>query len=101
MNVEKKHAERDEIRQLAAAEVIELGEMLFDTAIDAATQRSAEGEEVNASLVEELRTAADEFFTALWLLLEAGQSTPSSEVSALRFQVSAVQDKKTDVDAVE
>ena len=48
MNVEKKHAERDEIRQRAAAEVIELGEMLFDAALDAAMRRPAEGEEIDA-----------------------------------------------------
>lgn len=42
------------------AEVLELGEMLFDTAIDAAAQQPA-GEEEDA---------ADEFFTALRLLLQ-------------------------------
>ncbi len=93
MNREKKDAERDEIRQHAAAEVIELGEMLFDAAIDAAAQQPAEGEEVDASLIEEMRVAADEFFTALRLLLESGQLSPSREVSALAFQVPAEQDK--------
>jgi hypothetical protein len=74
MNVEKKHAERDELRQCAAAEVIELGEMLFDMAIDAAALRAAQGEEVDALLIEEMRVAAGEFFTALGLLLlEEGQ----------------------------
>ena len=68
-------ASRDEIRQRAAAEVIELGEMLFDTAIDAAAQRLAEGEESDAALIEEMRATADEFFTALHLLLETGQDT--------------------------
>src|ERR1700692_3607210 len=59
---------RDLSRQEIAAEVLELGEMLFDTAIDAATQRPA-GEEVgDAVFVEEMRAAADEFFTALRLL---------------------------------
>jgi hypothetical protein len=69
MNVEKKHAARDELRQHAAAEVIELGEMLFDIAIDAAAQRPPLGEEVDAVLVEEMRAAAGEFFTALGILL--------------------------------
>ncbi len=63
-------ASRDEIRQRATAEVIELGEMLFDTAIDA-----AEGEANDAALIEEMRAAANEFFTALQLLLEIGQET--------------------------
>ena len=64
------NASRDEIRQRAAAEVIELGEMLFDTAIDA-----AEGEASDASLIEEMRATANEFFTAMRLLLEIGQDT--------------------------
>jgi hypothetical protein len=68
-------ASRDEIRQRAAAEVIELGEMLFDTAIDVAAQRPLEGEASDASLIEELRATADEFFTALRLLLETGRET--------------------------
>jgi hypothetical protein len=59
----------DEIRQHAAAEVLELGEMLFDTAIDAATRQPAKSNDSSASLVEEMRTAADEFFMALRLLL--------------------------------
>ena len=66
-------ASRDEIRQWAAAEVIELGEMLFDTAIDVAAQRPLEGEASDASLIEEMRVTANEFFTALRLLLETGQ----------------------------
>lgn len=60
------------IKQRAAAEVLELGEMLFDTAIEAATREPAEGEEADALLVEELRVAAGEFFMALRLLLEVG-----------------------------
>ncbi len=61
---------RDLSRQEIAAEVLELGEMLFDTAIDAAAQQSA-GESVgDTTFVEEMRAAADEFFMALRLLLE-------------------------------
>lgn len=90
--MEKKHTERSEIQQRAAAEVLELGEMLFDAAIDAAAQQPAEGEEVDASLIEEMRVAADEFFTALRLLLEVGQLSPSREVSTLGFHVPAEQD---------
>jgi hypothetical protein len=62
---------QDDIRQRASAEVLELGEMLFDTAIDTATRQSAIGEEPEALLVEEMRAAADEFFVALRLLLGA------------------------------
>ena len=68
-------ASRDKIRQRAAAEVIELGEMLFDTAIDVAAQRQATGEASDAALIEEMRATADEFFTALRLLLETGWET--------------------------
>ena len=68
-------ASRDEIRQWAAAEVIELGEMLFDTAIDVAAQRPLEGEESDAALIEEMRATADEFFMALHQLLETGWET--------------------------
>jgi len=48
-------------------ELLELGEMLFDTAIDAAVHPPA-GEET--PLIEEMRAAAAEFFTALRLLLK-------------------------------
>ena len=59
----------DSMRQHAATEVLELGEMLFDTAIDIAMRQPIEGEGVDASFVEEMRAAADEFFVALRLLL--------------------------------
>lgn len=59
----------DAIRQRAAAEVLELGEMLFDSAIDAATRPPSQDGESNALLVEEMRATADEFFMALRLLL--------------------------------
>ena len=61
---------RDLSRQEIAAEVLELGEMLFDTAIDGAAQRPAGEQAGDAIFVEEMRAAADEFFTALRLLLE-------------------------------
>ena len=64
---------KDELRQHAAAEVLELGEMLFDTAIDAAMRQPAGDEEANVSLIEEMRTAAEDFFTALRLLLVTEQ----------------------------
>ena len=60
-----------QIRQEIAREVLELGEMLFDTAIDTASARqTVEGEENDAVLIEEMRAAANEFFMALRLLLE-------------------------------
>ena len=62
-------------RQHLAAEVLELGEMLFDTAIDAAAQRPAGEETGDTTSIEEMRAAADEFFTALRLLLETGLET--------------------------
>ncbi len=65
---------RDEL-QRAAAEVIELGEMLFDTAIDAMEHRQVEDGPNEAALIEEIRVAANEFFTALRLLLETEQET--------------------------
>jgi hypothetical protein len=63
----------DVMRQSTITEILELGEMLFDTAIDAAAQRSTEGEEDDASLIEDMRVAAEDFFTALRLLLVAEQ----------------------------
>jgi hypothetical protein len=60
-------------RQELAAEVLELGEMLFDTAIEAAAQGPAGEAAEDAAFVEELRAAADEFFMALRLVLESGQ----------------------------
>jgi hypothetical protein len=61
---------KDRSREQLAAEVLELGEMLFDTLLEAAAQRSAEGEAVEASLREEMQAAAEEYFTALRLLLK-------------------------------
>ena len=59
----------DDVRWVAAAEVLELGEMLFDTAIDTVIQRTVQDNGGDASIVEEMRSAADEFFVALRLLL--------------------------------
>jgi|GEM_PF-1518890 len=62
------NSSKDRVRQETAAEVIELGEMLFDTMIEAA-QQPAQDKENDAPLIEEMRATADEFFTALRLLL--------------------------------
>ena len=66
---------KDRARQDIAAEVLELGEMLFDTAIDVAAPRPAGEETGDGVSIEEMRAAADEFFMALRLLLETGQET--------------------------
>jgi hypothetical protein len=75
MNIEKQDVDRNMTRQRAAAELLELGEMLFDTAIDMAAQRPTESEASDTALIEEMQATADEFFTALRLLLETGQET--------------------------
>lgn len=54
--------------KLMVSEVLELGEMLFDTAIEVAGQ-ATEIQADNAALVEEMQIAAQEFFTSLRLLL--------------------------------
>ena len=66
---------KDIAREQVIAEVLELGEMLFDTVIDAEEHRPAGDEASDASLIEEMRAAANEFFTALRLLLETEQET--------------------------
>ncbi len=66
---------RDLSRQEIAAEILELGEMLFDTAIDAAAQRPIEESTGDMTFREEMRAAADELFMALRLLLETRQET--------------------------
>jgi hypothetical protein len=92
----ERSAELGGIRQSTITEVLELGEMLFDAALDTAMRRPAEGEEIDGSLIEDMRVAAEDFFTALRLLLEAGQPSRSSEVSVSGFQVQEEQDKKID-----
>ena len=86
-------ANRNAVRQRAAAEVLELGEMLFDTAIDAATQQLVHGEEIEETLRDEMRAAADEFFTALRLLLVAEQQSTSVEISTSEALIPADQNK--------
>lgn len=66
---------KEQVRQEIAAEILELGEMLFDTAIDAAAPQPKQDEASDAVLIEEMQAAANEFFTALRLLLETGQDT--------------------------
>ena len=70
---------KDRAREQVIAEVLELGEMLFDTAIDAVEHRPTEYEASDASFIEEMHVAANEFFTAVRLLLEIGQDTGKPE----------------------
>ena len=62
-----------QVRQQIAAEVLELGEMLFDTAIDMTAPLTTQEEASEAALIEEMHAAANEFFTAVRLLLEIRQ----------------------------
>lgn len=62
-------------REQIATEVLELGQMLFDTAIDLAAPLTAKEEDSEVALIEEMHAAANEFFTAVRLLLEIGQDT--------------------------
>src|SRR5438552_2505434 len=68
---------KDRAREQIAAEVVELGEMLFDTVLEAAGQPSSEGEAFDASLREGMQAAAEEYFMALRLLLRIEQPTVS------------------------
>lgn len=59
----------EESRQRMAAEVLELGQSLFETALEVGNHPQAENQEGEAYLTEEIRATSDEFFTALRLLL--------------------------------
>ena len=59
----------DQSRQQLAAEVLELGETLFEMALELGSQPT-EDEESEAYPIQELRAATNEFFIALRLLLE-------------------------------
>ena len=59
----------EESRQHLAAEVLELGESLFDAALEGGNQQAIVGDEGKTYPVAEIRAASAEFFTALRLLL--------------------------------
>jgi hypothetical protein len=59
----------EEGRQRMAAEVLELGQSLFETALEAGNHHSAGKQEGEVYPTEEIRATAQEFFTALRLLL--------------------------------
>lgn len=69
MTTSQANQRRQEARQRLAAEVIELGESLFEMALEAGTHQPAAGEETTMYPVEEIQAATTEFFTALRLLL--------------------------------
>ena len=60
-------------RQRVAAEVLELGQALFDALIETATAQQLEDNDSTSFPVDEVRAAANEFFTALRLLLGMDQ----------------------------
>ena len=65
-------ADRDGVRQAVVAEVLELGEALFDSLIGAVgTSRRDDGagDGIDPTVVDELHAAAGEFFGALRALL--------------------------------
>ena len=59
----------EESRQRIAAEVLELGQGLFETALEAGNHHTAESRGGEVYPTEEIRATAQEFFTALRLLL--------------------------------
>ena len=69
MKASQSDQNHQKIQQRLAAEVIELGESLFEIALEVGPHQPAEGEETMAYPVEEIQAATTEFFTALRLLL--------------------------------
>ena len=59
----------EEVTKRLAGEVLELGESLFETALEAGSHQPPAGEEGEAYPVDELQVAVQEFFSALRLLL--------------------------------
>lgn len=56
-------------KQIAAAEVLELGQTLFDAVIEVASGSTVEDALSEPFPTEDVRAAADEFFRALRVLL--------------------------------
>lgn len=69
LNNSESKANLNESNQTYAAEVLVLGESLFDMALEAESYPPAEGEKSEAYPIDELRAATQEFFSALRLLL--------------------------------
>jgi len=56
-------------RQRIAAEVLELGKSLFETALEVGNRQREEDQDGQIYPIEEIRATSHEFFTALQLLL--------------------------------
>ncbi len=69
MSTSKANMPNEEGRQHLAAEVLELGKSLFETALEVGNLQHAEGQDNKAYPTEEIRATTTEFFTALQLLL--------------------------------
>jgi hypothetical protein len=69
MSTTATNAPAGENHQQLAAEVLELGQSLFETVLEVGNHQRAEGQEGEIYPTEEIRAARDEFFTALRLLL--------------------------------
>lgn len=52
-----------------AAEVLELGKSLFETALEVGNRQREEGQDGQVYPIEEIRATSHEFFTALQVLL--------------------------------
>ncbi len=70
MSVETTANSENVARQRVAAEVLELGEALFDAVIETAARKPPVDGEDEMFPEADVRAAASEFFTALRLLLE-------------------------------
>lgn len=62
-------AHEDLDRLMVAAEVLELGQALFDALVEAAADRADSADTAELPPVADIQAAADEFFVALRLLL--------------------------------
>ncbi len=69
MSTNKANPLSEESRQRLAAEVLELGESLFELALEARNDQSEDHQQGEAYPIEEIQATSDEFFTALRLLL--------------------------------
>ena len=63
----------EENRQHIASEVLELGESLFETALEVGSHQATADKESETYPIEEIQAATSEFFTALRLLLRIEQ----------------------------
>lgn len=59
----------EELTKRLAAEVLELGESLFEITLEAGSHQSSAGEESETYPTEEMQAAIQEFFSALRLLM--------------------------------